>query len=69
MATTITLGTNTKHRLELLKGDATWDEFLAKIADIYPPDDVLEELSRRLAEIEEGRTKTIAWSKLREELA
>ena len=69
MSTTITLDEATKARLARLKGDATWNDYLSKIADIYPPDDVLRELADRMAELEEGRAKPLAWVKVRDRFA
>ena len=59
MDTTITLDRATKERLAALKGGATWDEYLAKIADLYPPDEVLRELAARMESLAAGRERAL----------
>ena len=58
---TITLRSEIKDRLSLLKGNRSWDAFLEEVAASYPADEVIAEMERRLADLREGRVEGIPW--------
>ncbi|MBI4393326.1 MAG: hypothetical protein HY556_05955 [Euryarchaeota archaeon] len=63
--TTITLASSLRDRLALLKGDMSWDEFLADVAERYPSDAAIAEMERRLSDLRERRVATVPWSKVK----
>ena len=65
---TITVRAEVKDRLALLKGDRSWDEFLADVADSLPPDDAIAEMKRRLHELRTGKVKAIPWRDVKREM-
>jgi hypothetical protein len=64
---TITLRSEIKERLSLLKGTMSWDDFLDDVADRYPADAVVAEMERRLAELRERRVEGVPWAKVKAE--
>lgn len=59
--TTITVRTEVKDLLSLLKGGKTWDEFLEEVAETYPRKTAIDVLQRRLDELRSGRVRGTAW--------
>lgn len=58
---TITLRSEIKDRLALLKRDKSWDEFMAEVADQLPVDDTIAEMERRLAELRQRKVQGVPW--------
>ena len=54
--TTITVSVAVKHRLAQAKGERSWDEFLAEVADDYV-DDAIALAERRLEELRAQKAK------------
>ncbi len=54
--TTITVSVGVKNRLAQAKGDRSWDEFLAEVADEYV-DDAIALAERRLEELRAQKAK------------
>jgi hypothetical protein len=58
---TISVRSDLRERLALLKSGKSWDDFLSEIADQLPVDDAIIELERRLADLRRRRFQT-GWS-------
>ena len=59
---TITVRTEVKDLLSLLKGGKTWDEFLEEIANTYPKKEAIEVLQERLNALRSGKVRAIPWA-------
>jgi hypothetical protein len=59
--TTITVKSEIKDLLSLLKGGKTWDEFLEEIADHYPKQAAIEVLQARLNDLRTGSVRGTQW--------
>lgn len=66
---TITLRTDLKETLALLKGSRSWDVFLADMLDKYPSERTLREIERRLEEIRTGKVQVIPWEEVKADMA
>lgn len=62
---TITVRADLKDRLSILKGERSWDEFLAEVAADYPAEEAIKELERRLADLRSGRVKGVPRSSVK----
>ncbi|HLE97011.1 MAG TPA: addiction module protein [Candidatus Thermoplasmatota archaeon] len=62
---TITLRSEVKDRLALLKGSRSWDDFLTDVAGHVPPDAAIEEMERRLGELRSGKVKGVPWTEVK----
>ncbi|MHB8587077.1 MAG: hypothetical protein ACYDDF_14705 [Thermoplasmatota archaeon] len=58
---TITLRSEIKDRLALLKGRKSWDDFLTAVADQLPVDEAIAEMESRLADLRHGKVKGVPW--------
>lgn len=59
---TITVRSEIKDRLALLKGARSWDDFMADVAESMPADEAISEMERRLAELRERKVQGVPWS-------
>lgn len=62
---TITLRSEIKDRLALVKGSRSWDEFMAAVADQLPVDEAIAEMEKRLAELRERKVQGVPWSDIK----
>ena len=59
--TTITIRSSTRHLLESMKRPGeTYDELIHELAEEYYPPSVIEELEKRVADIQAGRVKPVS---------